>query len=577
MNLRPTRNPQGQRRGWLSMVGFSLLLLIPMVGFGQEQDETGRPETKKPKTQSTKKFPVKPATKRQSVTPKSAEAKPKAAVSKPGAGKLPAAKAVSRVASDEERIWSSDLKSLAAHYRMSSDSIGYMLYDLDQKKVLESWQEKNSFIPASVTKVPTAVAALAILGPEHRFDISVYAIGEQVGNLLKGDLYLKGGGDPGMMATHLQKLVRELKSTGITQIAGRFHFDNSWSVEIEQIDPTQPKDVGYNPGIGALSIDFNRMLVAWTTTPKLGTVASTLPSLPGITIDAKGPPLASNGQFAHTSHNGEETWRATRPLTGSGQIHLPVKLAGLYTARMFAKFCKNHGIALPDPVPQPAITPANARLLARHLGESLLDLTRDTLKHSNNMMAEMIGLAAARHEAGKAQSFPEASEQIKHWWISQLGGVEMASYLLPNFSGLSSAARMTPTQLVEILRYANGKENTQEAFFARLPIPHWKKSLMGAGGQGMVPQVWVKTGTMYYGRALTGLIVSRNKHRLVFAVFNTDMEKRQAFDSKLFGQDDEEGNTTTTVSHPSDHEAKAWLSRARELERALVTRWVMSY
>src|SRR5687767_3162457 len=50
------------------------------------------------------------------------------------------------------------------------------------------------FNPASLVKLATSLVALKKLGPDHRFEISVYADGKlRADNTFDGDLYLSGG------------------------------------------------------------------------------------------------------------------------------------------------------------------------------------------------------------------------------------------------------------------------------------------------------------------------------------------------------------------------------------------------
>lgn len=471
--------------------------------------------------------------------------------------------------------WSGTLPELAARYRMNPNSVGYLVYDLDHNKVLESWQDHTTFIPASVTKVPTAIAGLAILGADHRFDTTVWGTGflQENTHTLNGDLYLKGGGDPGLQIGNLQQLARLLKETGIKKISGRFLYDTSLYVEVPQIDPIQPEDVGYNPGVGALSVSYNRMSLFWNS-PRGSAQFTPAPPITGVRVNPEGTANKPKTLFVYEDQNGEDYWQTTRRISGSGGLSLPVKRAGRYTARLFATLAKNEGIQLPDPVPNPAMVPKEATMLAVHYGNTLMDLTRETLKHSNNMMAEMIGLATAHKLSGKAQPLSEASAQVRQWWRQQAPGVDWQGFEIPNFSGLSSAGRITPQQMVEILRIANGPENNHETFLNRLPISPWRSGIMAKESGRSRTQVWVKTGTMYFGRALTGVIVTPERRRLAFAIFNTDMDKRQALDSRMFGDSED---VETKVKVPSDTENKSWLARAKTLERALVTRWAMNY
>ena len=92
---------------------------------------------------------------------------------------------------------------------------GFLIYDINEKKVVSSRNRKVPYIPASTTKVPVTIAALKVLGPDYRFKTTVGFIGNVKDGVLTGDLYLKGTGDPLLNAVHLMLMAGRIKSYGI--------------------------------------------------------------------------------------------------------------------------------------------------------------------------------------------------------------------------------------------------------------------------------------------------------------------------------------------------------------------------
>src|SRR3546814_8021674 len=56
-----------------------------------------------------------------------------------------------------------------ARHGFADSDVGYVLRDLKTGATIASHLPDRTFIPASVAKVGTSVAALETLGPEHRF------------------------------------------------------------------------------------------------------------------------------------------------------------------------------------------------------------------------------------------------------------------------------------------------------------------------------------------------------------------------------------------------------------------------
>ncbi len=74
--------------------------------------------------------------------------------------------------------------------------------------------------PASVSKVPTTLALLRKLGPEHRFVTTFSSGGRIIGGTLYGDLSVTNDGDPSLVDEDALLVAARLKQSGIHVIAG---------------------------------------------------------------------------------------------------------------------------------------------------------------------------------------------------------------------------------------------------------------------------------------------------------------------------------------------------------------------
>jgi D-alanyl-D-alanine carboxypeptidase/D-alanyl-D-alanine-endopeptidase (penicillin-binding protein 4) len=81
--------------------------------------------------------------------------------------------------------------------------------------------------PASVEKLPVALAALRLLGPGYRFRTEVAGAGVRRGRVWDGHLFLVGGGDPTLATADIERLARRIRSRGIRLVAGRVLGDES--------------------------------------------------------------------------------------------------------------------------------------------------------------------------------------------------------------------------------------------------------------------------------------------------------------------------------------------------------------
>ena len=114
----------------------------------------------------------------------------------------------------EEKLAGADV-SITVRDRIS----GEMVYDYNGQTTVK---------PASNMKLLTTAAALEVLGKDYRFNTSLYTTGKLSNGVLKGDVYLKGQGDPTLSIEDLQQFAEELKAQGIHKVDGRIVGDDKW-------------------------------------------------------------------------------------------------------------------------------------------------------------------------------------------------------------------------------------------------------------------------------------------------------------------------------------------------------------
>jgi len=82
--------------------------------------------------------------------------------------------------------------------------------------------------PASVMKLVTTYAALEKLGPAYRWKTEVYRDGEVRSGVLRGNLILKGYGDPNFQVQDFWRLLMRLQQLGIRSVHGNLIIDKTY-------------------------------------------------------------------------------------------------------------------------------------------------------------------------------------------------------------------------------------------------------------------------------------------------------------------------------------------------------------
>lgn len=446
-------------------------------------------------------------------------------------------------------------------------TLGYMLYDPNTQQILESKNEKAAFVPASTTKILTSIAALKILGPQFRFKTQVFYTGKIRKNILHGDLYLKGGGDPSLFVSHLMSLVRSLSDHGINQVDGNFYYDESEVIPQSMIREVGDSSAPYNPGLGAISVDFNQWVVQWHPNQKSQATldVTVTPDFPLIHVSLANDKNSSQQAFVFEKNETTDKWLISPSLTSAGQQRLPVRHPSLLAAMLFSKLCKMNGIVLLTP--QSKIVPPKASLLATHQSAPLVDIVERVLEYSNNMMAELILLAAAHKVAGKPVTIEQAAHIMKQWMLKEIKTSEWDSLQLVNGSGLTTVNLITPSQMISVLNYVDRFEFEDRSYESMLPISGWKGTLAHRLGPPEVAfRVWAKTGTMFYSSALAGYLYTLSGKRLIFAVMLSDPQGRAIVDSY---KDD--------LPSKIEEQADSWNKTAWQVQDSLLQNWILKH
>jgi D-alanyl-D-alanine carboxypeptidase/D-alanyl-D-alanine-endopeptidase (penicillin-binding protein 4) len=465
-------------------------------------------------------------------------------------------------------------EAISGRYGFKSQDYGYLLFDPTKGTVLETHLADTPRIPASTTKVVVGLAALHILGPEYRFTTSLFKTGEVQAGTLHGDLYLRGGGDPGLSTDDLQHFVAALKDAGIQRVAGNFFFDESFLHATNAIDAKQPAAVSYNPGLSALSLNYNRVQLQWQHKPG-GTNFRTAVWSPAKSetlrlkaiqtgvlpkgLDRRIKFLPSAPESAASTDF--DRWLLSRKLPPKGWETLPVRTdPGRFAAAVFHVLCQKKGIRLP--APQPAHVPDSTQPVYIHHSKPLSKLLSGVLRYSNNLSAELIGQVAARRLSGRPVSLRESAALLTNWYRTQLPQTNWQEFVCINHSGLSSLSRHTPRQLAAILTsgWHIPKQGPARGidFLSLLPI-------RGSTPDGRTT-VRAKSGTMNYADGLAGYLTAESSRQLGFVILLTDFSRRAVLDAAF--------DIRFASASPG---AQKWTKRAKRFERRLVKSWRQRY
>lgn len=401
--------------------------------------------------------------------------------------------------------------------------------------------------PASVVKALTALYALDVLGPDHRFETCLLGTGHLENGILHGDLILEGGGDSELTTDGLGKLAEDLVAAGITGITGKLQVWGGALPFADRIDRYQPEHVAYNPSISGIMLNRNRVRFEWTRVSgehKLNLDARSGRYTADVSVAMISAQERMGQVYTYEDLGGTDSWTVAKAALGKGGARwLPTRKPMAYAGEVFRAVAQQNGLELPE-AEVIANLPQDTFAIVRHQGEPLTDVLKDMLRYSYNLTAEAVGMTASAKRLGRAVAKSQSAAEMNRWTREKFGvvGVEMVDH-----SGLGDKSKMAPRALAQILADPFSR--------AALPPIIRMKAVQSSAG---VVEKHVKTGTLHYASGLGGYLTLKSGRVLSFAIFSVDFDRRKRAD--LQGSERPPGS-------------KSWGQRARHLQNRLIGRW----
>ena len=116
----------------------------------------------------------------------------------------------------------------------SNGKISIRIMSAQQNEIFFEKNPDHYLTPASTTKLFPTFAAFALLGADHMISTKVFTDAPIENGIVKGDVYLKGYGDPTLTEPDIKELVSAMVKKGITAIEGNVYADASYFDDITQ-------------------------------------------------------------------------------------------------------------------------------------------------------------------------------------------------------------------------------------------------------------------------------------------------------------------------------------------------------
>ena len=428
----------------------------------------------------------------------------------------------------------------AADPNFANASLSFMAMDCATGQIIASKNPNLSLPPASTTKLWSTATAFQLLGKDYAPKTRIYIDGVIQDSVLKGNLWIRGGGDialgsryyngDGIEDTFLRSWCDSLKMKGIKKITGAIIADASEFGYEGAPDGWAWGDLGNYYGAAASGLPiYDNMLRYYFATGKVAggstTFLKTFPAVPGLVYH----------NYISTGGNGDNSYIYGAPYSldrfGTGTLEAGVNkfmVKGslpdpeLTFAQEFSRVLKEKGFKVSDScVGVRSLAPMSATnrystktLLLTHTGKTLNSVAWWTNMKSVNTFAEEI-LCWIGYGSNGNGSVENSLAKEEEYWRSK---INTTGLYIKDGSGLSRSNAISAEHFCNMLKFMTTSKEF-EAFYATLAVAGVSGTLSDVcQNQAGEKRVHAKSGTMKRIKSYAGYVETKSGKKLCFAI-----------------------------------------------------------
>ncbi|MCU0447820.1 MAG: D-alanyl-D-alanine carboxypeptidase/D-alanyl-D-alanine-endopeptidase [Microscillaceae bacterium] len=431
------------------------------------------------------------------------------------------------------------IAQLANDSAMVAGTLAFSLQSAQSGKKILNFNSQKTVNVASCFKALTTAVALAKLGNRYTFKTTLEHSGRIENGNLKGDLYIRGGGDPTLgsmlmpgldLGKTLDIWVQKIKNAGIRQIEGGVIADEElFNPNLIPYEWTWG-DIGnyYGAPAGAINVLDNTYKLYFRP-GKLGAgavILKTEPNLPDLKFvnEVKTAEAGSGDQavIVGTPYDPVRIVSGKIPMGGVFAIRGSLPDPAGFLAQQLTQRLKFAGIAIvkaPTTSRQLKLNQTwqteTRQLIYQHLSPSLKEIVDFTNFYSVNLYAEAILKILGWHENQRASTL-SGTQAVQKYWANK--GIDNQGFYMQDGSGMALANGITTQQLTEIF-YSLSREPYFQSFYTSLPVAglHGTMKSVGAGTK-LQNNLRAKSGGMTRVLAYVGYFRTQSGELMCFAI-----------------------------------------------------------
>ncbi len=408
----------------------------------------------------------------------------------------------------------------------ATTSISILVKDKRTGKTVYQKNPGRYFMPASNEKLFTAFAALQSLGKKFTYTTQLYTDTRKIKNgVLEDNIYIRFSGDPTLTVSQLDQMIHALAQAGIQRINGSVIIDDTAFDQIGMSPGTtwDDKDFCWGSPVNTIIIEGN--CVSTMLSPGSGPgqpARMTLPEHPQSMQFINNVVTGISSQ-AKCEIKTERTGASTYTMNGCINPSMPNK----YIARAIDNPRSNIQFILDYLLSKNRINNTGKYeyhhidnpplLLAQEKSLPLFSLITLMLKNSDNMIANSLFKTIGAHYANTAGSFKNGSDAARDI-LDRTVHLDIPKTTLIDGSGGSRYDFLTPQQIVTLLQKINSLPQAG-ILISALPVSGTDGTLkFRMRDPDTLGRVSAKTGTATAVSNLSGYLLTRKKHTLIFSI-----------------------------------------------------------
>lgn len=436
-------------------------------------------------------------------------------------------------------------KQLSLRPELKHASLSYLVKEATTGKIITDFQPDLQLTPASVLKVLTTATALELLGEDYTYPTTLFYDGAIQDSILRGNIYIKGHGDPtlgsGYFApeskTFIQTWIEAIRRLGIREIQGRIIADES-IFDTEGVSMKWVReDLGSYYGAGSYGLNlFDNRFDLYVKSGAPGTRPQVLRTSPHIE-------LTLHNYLRAQSVKSDSSYLVGMPFSTERFLYGVVpayqsqyRLRGdmpeppLFLAKYLHQQLQEQGIRITQ---KPACyryfmekggwNPGAQTEIITTYSPTLRKIIEKTNHVSHNLFADAllktIGLRYQPKRNEVISSFGRGIQVVKAFWEEK--GVDISGITIYDGSGLAPANKVSAHFISDVLTYMVTKSTHAQAFRNSLPVAGQEGSVRNfLKDTSLSGKAWLKSGSMSGVRCYAGYIQKNGKWYSVVLLAN---------------------------------------------------------